>query len=114
MPDHSITLKKGRRAADQEDKVHNRWHPDIKPIIEISPGDEIRLESIGYDDYQLKDTDSVEDVKKIELSHVHTITGPIDVRNAQPSDFHVTEVLNINPLSGVGYFEIITKLGGHL
>ncbi|TLY00274.1 MAG: acetamidase/formamidase family protein, partial [Thaumarchaeota archaeon] len=46
MPDHSITLKKGRRAADQEDKVHNRWHPDIKPIVEISPGDEIRLECI--------------------------------------------------------------------
>jgi formamidase len=114
MPDYSITLRKGRRAADQEDKVHNRWHPDIKPIVEISPGDEIRLECIGYDDYQLKDTDSVEDVKKLDLSRVHPITGPIAVRGAQPGDFLVVEILNIEPLSGVGYSAIIPEIGGIL
>ncbi len=114
MVEHSISLKPGRRASDQDGKVHNRWHPDIKPVIEISPGDEVRVECIGYDDFQLKDTDDVNDVKTIDLSRVHPITGPISVKGAEPGDFLVVDVLSIEPMSGVGYSAIIPKIGGIL
>jgi formamidase len=72
------------------------------------------LESIGYDDYQLKDTNSVNDVRTLDLSRVHPITGPIAMKGAQPGDFLVVEILNIEPLSGVGYSAIIPEIGGIL
>ena len=113
MVEHSISIKPGRRASDQDGKVHNRWHPDIKPVIEISPGDEVRLECLGYDDFQLKDTDDVNDVKTIDLSRVHPITGPISVKGAEPGDFLVVDILSIEPLSGVGYSAISPRLVGY-
>lgn len=114
MVDHEITIKPGVRAADQADRVHNRWHPDIKPILEISPGEIIRLETIGYDDYQLKDTDDVDDVKNLDLTRVHPLTGPIAVKGAEPGDFLVVDILDIEPLSGIGFSAIIPKIGGIL
>jgi formamidase len=114
LVDHYVQIKQGVRAAEQGGQVHNRWHPDIKPILEMSPGEEIRLETIGYDDYQLKDTDDVEDVKKLDLSRVHPITGPIAVKGAEPGDFLVVDILNVEPLSGIGYSAVIPKIGGIL
>jgi formamidase len=69
---------------------------------------------LGYDDGQLHDTDSAEDVRTLDLSRVHPITGPIAVRGAEPGDFLVVDLLNIEPWSGVGYSAIIPKIGGIL
>lgn len=114
MADHKIFIKAGKPAMDQEDRCHNRWHPNIPPVLEVSPGDEILLETIGYDDYQLKDTDDADDVKKMDLSRVHPLTGPIAVKNAEPGDYLIVEILDIEPLSGIGYSAIIPKIGGIL
>jgi len=114
MVDHKITIKPGVRLADQPDRGHNRWHPEIKPVLEISPGETVLLETIGYDDYQLKDTDDVEDVRNLDLTRVHPLTGPVAVRGAEPGDFLVVDILNVEPLSGIGFSAIIPKIGGIL
>ena len=87
---------------DQDGKVHNRWHPDISSISEIRPGEEILIETIGYDDHQLRDDDTVDDVRALDLSRPHPITGPIAVRGSEPGDFLVVDVLNIESF-GVGF-----------
>ncbi len=114
MVDHKITIRQGIRCADQADRCHNRWHPEIKPVIEISPGNTVLVETIGYDDYQLRDSDDVEDVKRLDLTRVHPLTGPIAVKGAEPGDFLVVDILGVEPLSGVGYSAIIPKIGGIL
>ncbi len=40
--------------AQQKEFGHNRFHPDIPPLFECDPGDEVILETPGYDDYQLR------------------------------------------------------------
>ncbi len=34
----SVDLKKA--AKDQEQPQHNRWHPDIPPVVTVNPGDD--------------------------------------------------------------------------
>lgn len=100
--------------ADQPLLGHNRWHPEIKPLVELDPGDDVILESAGYDDYQLRDDDSLLDVESIDLSRTHPLTGPIFIRGAQPGDLLVVDLLEIAPLSGVGYSCVIPQIGGIL
>jgi formamidase len=101
--DQKITLKPGLSAKDQDGKVQNRWHPDIAPVAEMKPGDEILIETIGYDDRQLRDDDTVDDVKALDLSRPHPITGPVAVKGAEPGDFLVVDILDIESSIGVGY-----------
>ena len=109
-----VRCEVGKPLAEQRDIGHNRWHPDIPPLAEVEPGAEVILESPGYDDYQLKDDDGVADVDGMDLSRVHPITGPVSVRGAEPGDLLVVDLLELSPLSGVGYSCVIPKIGGIL
>ena len=104
----------GKPLAEQRDIGHNRWHPDVPPVVQLDPGSEIILESPGYDDYQLKDNDDVSDVENMDLTRVHPLTGPVAVTGAEPGDLLVVDLLELSPLSGVGYSCIIPEIGGIL
>ncbi|MDV6297273.1 acetamidase/formamidase family protein (plasmid) [Rhodococcus pyridinivorans] len=100
--------------AEQKELGHNRWHPDIPPLHELDPGDEVILESPGYDDYQLHDVDDDDDIRTIDLTRTHPIAGPVYVNGAQPGDLLVVDVLDVQPLSGIGYSNILPGMGGPL
>ncbi|GEL19011.1 amidase [Pseudonocardia asaccharolytica DSM 44247 = NBRC 16224] len=100
--------------AEQKELGHNRWHPDIPPLFECDPGDEVILESPGYDDYQLQDQDDDEDIHTLDLTRTHPITGPVRVRGAEPGDLLVVEVMDVQPLSGIGYSNVLPGMGGPL
>jgi len=38
-----LSIKPGSRCEDEPDICHNGWHPDIKPAIEVDPGEVLRL-----------------------------------------------------------------------
>ena len=104
----------GKPLSEQRDIGHNRWHPDIPALIEIEPGGEVILESPGYDDYQLQDNDNTSDVSTTDLTRVHPLVGPVAVRGAEPGDLLVVDLLELSPLSGVGYSCVIPEIGGIL
>ena len=39
----SILIDRSRRLRDDPGTGHNRWHPDIAPILEAVPGEEVVL-----------------------------------------------------------------------
>jgi formamidase len=49
---------------------------------------------------QIKPDDSADDVKNVDLSQVHYLSGPIQVTGAEPGDLLKTELLNLGPLEG--------------
>lgn len=100
--------------AEQKELGHNRWHPDIPPLHELGPGDEIILEAGGYDDYQLQDVDDAQDVRDFDLTRTHPMAGPVKVDGAEPGDLLVVDVLDVQPLSGIGYSNILPGMGGPL
>ena len=40
----SIEIDRKKRLREEPGKGHNRWHPDIAPVIEAAPGDLLEIE----------------------------------------------------------------------
>jgi formamidase len=109
-----VRCQVGVPLAQQAQLGHNRWHPDIPPVAEVKPGEEIILETPGYDDYQLKDNDDISDLQTFDLTRVHPLAGPVKVIGAEPGDLLVVDLLEVAPLSGIGYSCILPGMGGPL
>jgi formamidase len=73
--------------------MHNRWHPDLEPIAEIAPGEEIRLETEDGLDGQLTRDSSHADAGDLDLGLGHPLTGPVYVAGAKPGDLLEVELL---------------------
>ena len=41
----SIEIDRKKRLREEPGKGHNRWHPDIAPVIEVTAGEEVTLET---------------------------------------------------------------------
>lgn len=42
----SISVDRSKALRDQPRIGHNRWHPDIRPIAEVSPGEVVSIETL--------------------------------------------------------------------
>ncbi len=76
---------------------HNRLHPDLPPVAEIDPGDEIVLELRDGMDGGLGPGVTAEDLRALDLDANHPMTGPVRVRGAEPGDVLEVETLEIEP-----------------
>jgi formamidase len=99
---------------DQEVPGHNRWHPDIPPVASVKPGEVFRIECKDWTDGQIKNDDNPNDIRDVDLSVVHVLSGPIRVEGAQPGDILVVDILDIGALPGDewGFTGIFAKENG--
>ena len=79
---------------------HNRWHPDIPPVVSVKPGEVFRIECKDWTDGQIKNNDKPDDVRDVDLSVVHVLSGPVAVSGAKPGDILVVDILDIGCLAG--------------
>ena len=78
--------------------IHNRWHPDIPIVAWVKPGDDFIIETYDWTGGFIKNNDSADDVRDIDLSIVHFLSGPIGVKGAEPGDLLVVDLLDVGPL----------------
>jgi len=83
------------QSAYDNEQVHNRWHPDIPMACWVKPGDDFILETYDWTGGFIKNDDSADDVRDIDLSIVHFLSGPVGVHGAQPGDLLVVDLLDI-------------------
>lgn len=83
------------KPATSNDKVHNRWHPDIPMACWVKPGDEFILETYDWTGGFIKNNDSADDVRDIDLSTVHYLSGPVGIKGAEAGDLLVVDLLDI-------------------
>jgi len=95
---HLIKVDVKAKPWEQNPPVHNRWHPDIPSVATVKPGQVFRVDMIDWTGGQIKNDDSADDVKNVDLSQVHYLSGPIEVTGAEPGDLLKTELLNLGPL----------------
>mmetsp|Transcript_821 Transcript_821/g.2789 ORF Transcript_821/g.2789 Transcript_821/m.2789 type:complete len:454 (-) Transcript_821:463-1824(-) len=100
MPKTLISVDPKKLPWEQETPVHNRWHPDIPAVATVKEGDVFRVETIDWTGGQIKNDDSADDVKNVDLTQVHYLSGPIACEGAEPGDLLKVEILNIGPLEG--------------
>jgi formamidase len=113
MPETLIKVDLNQSAYENE-QVHNRWHPDIPMACWVNPGDDFVLETYDWTGGFIKNDDSADDVRDIDLSIVHFLSGPVGVRGAEPGDLLVVDLLDIGakPDSQWGFNGFFSKSNG--
>ena len=94
-----ITIDRSKRLYEEPHTGHNRWHPDIEPVLEVVPGEEVLVETRDAADGQIKPDTTVADFAGMDTKVAHPLTGPIYVSGAKPGDLLEIEYLDIVPES---------------
>jgi len=92
---HSVRIDRGKPLAEEPHLGHNRYHPDIAPVVEVGEGEEIALETRDALDGQIKPGMAAADLASIEAGAVHPLTGPVFVKGAEPGDILEIEFTDI-------------------
>ncbi|MDQ0905257.1 formamidase [Streptomyces canus] len=98
MPEVVFSVDQALSMRDQKVPGHNRWHPDIPPAVTVRPGSEFRIECRDWTDNQIGNNDSANDVRDVDLTHAHMLSGPIAVEGAEPGDLLVVDILDLGPV----------------
>lgn len=83
------------KSPTENENIHNRWHPDIPMACWVNPGDDFILETFDWTGGFIKNDDSADDVRDIDLTTVHYLSGPVGVKGAEPGDLLVVDLLDI-------------------
>ncbi len=122
MPELLFPLDSTKKFTDQEKTGHNRWHPDIPPVVTVKPGQSFRVHCREWFDGTIHNDDSAEDVRDAPLPIVHALSGPFAIQGAEPGDLLVVDILDVGPIhqedsgplagQGWGYTGIFAKKNG--
>lgn len=92
-----ITIDRSKRLHQEPHTGHNRWHPDIEPVLEVAPGEEVMLETRDAADGQIKPGMTVADLVGMDTKVAHPLTGPVYVSGAKPGDLLEIECVDLVP-----------------
>lgn len=91
----AIEIDRSKRLKEEQGKGHNRWHPDIPPILEVEPGEEVVLETRDALDGQILPSFTTAELDNLEPKVTHPLTGPVYIKGANPGDLLEIEYLEI-------------------
>lgn len=111
MPETLFPVDIDKSIWDQDIPGHNRWHPDIPPVASIKAGSDFRMECLDWTGGQIHDDDDPSDVRDVDLTPCHILSGPISIAGAEPGDLLVVDILDIGANSW-GYTGIFAKGNG--
>ena len=97
MASHEVRVDRSKTLVEEPTTGHNRWHPDIPPIVRSDPGDEVVLETRDAFDGQMGPQATLDTVAAPNLDVVHPLTGPVYVEGAQPGDLLEVEIVEVVP-----------------
>ncbi|ACL74179.1 formamidase [Thioalkalivibrio sulfidiphilus] len=98
MPETLISYDFSKPPEEQDIKPHNRWHPDIPMAVRVKPGAEFRLQCFDWTGGQIENNDSANDIRDVDLTKVHYLSGPVGIEGAEPGDLLVVDILDAGPL----------------
>ena len=91
-----IQIDRKRRLRDEPGTGHNRFYPDLAPIVEVEEGEEVVLDTRDGVDGQLGPSTTEANIASMAAGAVHPLTGPVFVKGAQPGDVLEVEFLDIS------------------
>ncbi|GAA5873359.1 hypothetical protein JCM1840_000035 [Sporobolomyces johnsonii] len=94
----------------------NRWHPSIPAFATVKQGEVFKLETIEWTGGQIRNSDDADDIRDVDLTQIHYLTGPVAVEGAEPGDALKVELLNIEyfPQQPWGYTGVFERKDGGL
>ena len=92
-----VKIDRTKRLREQPETGHNRWHPDIHPILEVGENENIIIETRDASDGQMNPGTVAADMEAMDQKVSHPLTGPIYVKGAEPGDLLEIEYVDIFP-----------------
>jgi formamidase len=106
----AIRIDRSKPLAAEPHFGHNRFCPDLEPVLEVSPGEEVVIDTRDAFDGQISPATKAADLASLDVNLLHPLTGPVYVKDARPGDVLEVEFLDIVPQAH-GYNIIIPGLG---
>jgi formamidase len=95
MARHELKPPIRRPLVETPETGHNRWHPDLQPALVVEPGDEVVIDCRDGLDGQITPATLDADLLAVDLDRGHPLSGPIEVRGAEPGDVLKVEILAV-------------------
>ncbi|CAN8104796.1 unnamed protein product [Discula destructiva] len=85
------------KPAKDQPYLHNRWHPDIPSTATIKDGETVKIECLDWTGGQIGNNDSADDIKNVDLTQIHYLSGPFNIERAEPGDVLLVEIMDVQP-----------------
>jgi formamidase len=90
---HEIAFDRHTPLAQTPNVGHNRWHPEIPPVLRVASGDTVVMDVRDGIDGQIRPGSTVEALLSLDPRRNLPMTGPIYVEDAEPGDLLSVELL---------------------
>jgi formamidase len=107
---HAVRIDRSKPLRDEPHTGHNRWHPDIPPVLRVDPGDTVVLETRDAFDGAVTPDMVSADLHRADLNVVHPLTGPVFISSAEPGDLLEVHILDVAP-QPFGFTTIVPGFG---
>ncbi|GAB1215090.1 hypothetical protein ATERTT37_004273 [Aspergillus terreus] len=77
--------------------LQNRWHPEVPSCGKIANNEVVKIECLDWTGGQIKNNDSADDIKNVDLTQIHYLSGPFDIETAEPGDVLLVEIQDVQP-----------------
>lgn len=80
----------------------------------IKNNETVKIECVDWTGGQIKNNDSADDIRDVDLTKVHYLSGPFEIETAEPGDVLVVDIQDVQPLedSPWGFTGIFAKNNG--
>ncbi|QIW98842.1 hypothetical protein AMS68_004360 [Peltaster fructicola] len=87
---------------------------EVPSFETIKDGETVKIECIDWTGGQIKNDDSANDIRDVDLTRIHYLTGPFDIEGAEPGDVLVVDIHDVQPLESQpwGYTGVFSKQNG--
>jgi formamidase len=63
----------------------------------IANNEVVKIECLDWTGGQIKNNDSADDIKNVDLTQIHYLSGPFDIETAEPGDVLLVEIQDVQP-----------------
>ncbi|PKX98110.1 acetamidase/formamidase family protein [Aspergillus novofumigatus IBT 16806] len=85
------------KPAWEQPGLHNRWHPDVPAYGKVANNEVVKIECLDWTGGQIKNNDSADDIKNVDLTQIHYLSGPFEIETAEPGDVLLVEIQDVQP-----------------
>ncbi|OJJ48700.1 hypothetical protein ASPZODRAFT_61560 [Penicilliopsis zonata CBS 506.65] len=102
------------KPAWEQTGLHNRWHPDVPACGKIANNEVVKIECLDWTGGQIKNNDSADDVRDVDLTQIHYLSGPFEIESAEPGDVLLVEIQDVQPFQDQpwGFTGVFAKENG--
>jgi formamidase len=80
----------------------------------IANNETVKIECVDWTGGQIKNDDCADDVRNVDLTRVHYLTGPFEIETAEPGDVLLVEIQDVQPFDDQpwGFTGVFDKKNG--